>query len=110
MAAMALMLVIGCHHDVKTAAETVNVWSNKKFETCFDLALGETLAYRFNATDSVLFNIHYHQENEVIHAISEHLIARRNGTFEPDISARYCLMWTNPNTRTAKIQYDYTVR
>ena len=110
MTVIALALVIGCHHDVKTGAETANLWPNKMSEKCFDLAVGEKLAYRFNATESVLFNIHYHLKKEVIHELSEHLIARRDGTFEPAISGRYCLMWTNPSTHTAKIEYDYTIR
>jgi hypothetical protein len=107
---MALALVIGCHHDVKTGAGAVNIWSNKMFEKCLDLAQGETLIYRFNANKAVLFNIHYHKEQEVIHAVSEQRIARSSGTFEPRVSARYCLMWTNPNTLMAKVEYDYTIR
>lgn len=110
IAAMALALGTGCHHDVKTGAESVNLWANKMFEKCFDLALGETLVYRFNANESVLFNIHYHQGEEVNHVVPEHRIARSKGTLDPHISARYCLMWTNPNTHTAKVEYDYTIR
>ncbi len=110
MVTIVLALVIGCHADVKTGAETVNLWTNKMFEKCFDLAEGERLVYRFNANGSVLFNIHHHQQKEVIHVISEHLIARSSGTFEPHISARYCLMWTNPNPHPARLEFEYTVR
>jgi hypothetical protein len=110
IAAMVVALIIGCHHDMKAGAEVVNLWANKTVEKCFDLAVGETLAYRFNANDSVLFNIHYHREKDVIHEIAEHLIARSNGTFEPHSNGRYCLTWTNPNLRMAKLEYDYAIR
>lgn len=108
--AMTLAMFIGCHHDVKTGAEAVNLWGSKVFETCVDLALGETLLYQFNANASVLFNVHYHQREQVIYAISEHLSARSSGTLEAENNARYCLMWTNPNTQTAKIAYDYMIQ
>lgn len=107
---MGLAAVIGCHHDVKTGAAAVNLRANQDFEKCVDLAVGETFAYRFSAGDSVLFNVHYHQEKDVIHAVPEHRIAHRSGALEPRTSARYCLMWTNPNAHTTKLEYNYTIR
>lgn len=110
LAAIVLTVIIGCHHDVRTSAATVNLWANKVLEECVDLAPGETFVYRFSADDSVLFNVHRHRGKEVIEAVPEQLVTNRGGTLEPRVSAQYCLMWTNPSAGTIKIDYDYTVR
>jgi hypothetical protein len=68
-------------------------------EVCGKLSANEAVAWQFEATGSLDFNVHYHQGKEVRFPAKQEGVARLQGELEVDVDQNYCWMWTN-KTRT----------
>jgi hypothetical protein len=62
-------------------------------ERCLKLAAGQSIRYRFSATNPVDFNIHYHFGDEVRQPIERKAIHALDGVFRAESTQDYCLMW-----------------
>lgn len=62
-------------------------------EHCLDLPAGETIRYRFHASDNVDFNIHYHRGSEVVTPVVRRQVQAASGEFSAPHADTYCLMW-----------------
>lgn len=62
-------------------------------EHCLELPAGETIRYRFRASASVDFNIHYHRGSEVITPVVVRQVESASGDFSAPHADTYCLMW-----------------
>ncbi len=64
-------------------------------ELCGKLTAGSAVAWRFDASGPVDFNIHYHQGKEVVYP--ERSAARSNGigVLDAAVPQTYCWMWVN---------------
>jgi len=83
--------------DAKPFAHTMQ--PRKFAEECLKMSAGQTIAYAFEATAPVDFNIHYHRGKDVFYPVKDDGVGRAEARFSAPSADEYCLMWTN---RTAQ--------
>ncbi len=80
--------------------------SNKVYEKCFNLNKDEQIQFQFKADTPLLFNIHYHNDKEVIYPIAEQLTPEfKTTSFTAPETQHYCLMWSNPQQHDVAFEY-----
>ena len=62
-------------------------------EECFKLDEGERVDFRFESTEPVAFNIHYHEGHAVVMPISREKSLEYAGVYVARLDQDYCLMW-----------------
>jgi hypothetical protein len=78
-------------------------------EDCMELAQGRVLSYSFEASAPLSFNIHYHDNGDVVHAVKKDGVTSDRGAMTAPKKHHYCLMWTNTAGDMVKITYSYRV-
>lgn len=64
------------------------------YEQCLKLESGQSLGWRFNASQQMSFNVHSHPDDQTVY----HFRVDANndsGAFQPPDSGVYCVMWEN---------------
>jgi hypothetical protein len=79
-------------------------------EDCMELLPGQILEYSFEATKPLNFNIHYHEDHDVIYGITKDGVSEDKGTFRCEKKQYYCLMWTNPGSEPVSLIHTYQIR
>ena len=74
-----------------------------------ELSPGDRLDFRFESTDPVAFNVHYHDGKLVVMPITRDGVTADAGVYAPPIRQGYCLMW-EAGAAGATIAYRYVVR
>lgn len=69
--------------------------AGKFVEVCGKLPAGANVAWSFEATGSIDFNIHYHQGKEVVFPAKMSQVARGQDTLRVQVEQDYCWMWSN---------------
>jgi hypothetical protein len=77
------------------ASHTFVILPGKFAELCGKVTAGEEIAWKFDATQSTDFNIHYHSGNTVIEPVSINKIAQTSGNIAASETQDYCWMWAN---------------
>jgi hypothetical protein len=80
---------------VAPAALEVSLASGGFEELCFELGVGESMRYSFDAGAPLDFNLHWHHGNDVRFPVRIDAVARLGGVFRAPEKQAYCLMWTN---------------
>ena len=62
-------------------------------EQCARLTPGDRLDYRYDSSEPVDFDIHYHEDNAVLAPTVREQSTTDSGTFEARIAQDYCLLW-----------------
>jgi hypothetical protein len=62
-------------------------------EECMRLAPGDRLDWRYESSQPLAFNIHYHEANAVLSPVVRDDSTGDSGTFEARQGEDYCLMW-----------------
>jgi hypothetical protein len=91
------------------AAEDVGPYSftlsGKAFdERCLNLAVGESIRYRFRASAPIDFNIHYHRGNKTSFPVKRLAVRDIESTFKAPRADGYCLMWQHRGEGVAKVE------
>ncbi len=81
------------------------VQMTKYFEDCMELLPGQKMEYSFETAKPVNFNIHYHEEKDIIYPISKEYISELEGIFHCEKKQYYCLMWTSPYSEPITLTY-----
>jgi hypothetical protein len=76
-------------------------------EECLALKPGERLEYRFESTEPVDFNLHYHEGKAVVMPLVREKSREDAGVYSVRIAQDYCLMW---EAGAAGAVLDYRVR
>jgi hypothetical protein len=79
-------------------------------ELCVPLSFGQKLEYGFVSRRAMNFNIHYHEGDDVVYPVEEHLTRTKNEIFTAMADQTHCLMWTNPNDRGQWVNTVYNIR
>jgi hypothetical protein len=79
------------------------------FEECFALKEGDRVEYRFESTEPVDFNLHYHEGGAVVMPVSHERSREAAGVYAVQIGEDYCLMW-EAGAAGAVIDYRFRVR
>ena len=78
---------------------SVTIKPGKNHEECIEVKKDAEIAYRFNASQPVRFNIHYHagkDSNErVEYSVKLDKIDTREDVLRAPIEQHYCWMWSN---------------
>ena len=76
-------------------------------EECLALKPGERVLFRFESTEPVDFNIHYHEGNAVVMPLVREKSREDAGMYSVRIAQDYCLMW---EAGAAGAVIDYRIR
>lgn len=82
----------------------VMVEPGKFAEVCGKLTRADAVAWRFDASGALNFNIHYHEGKEVIYPARASGAARSAGTLAVDSAQDSCWMWTNKSAAAVGLQ------
>lgn len=89
--------------------KNASVAAGKIFEDCLALTAGQILRYRFETTQPLAFNVHYHVGDNVVYPVRQAAAAEGSGTVKAHRNDVYCLMWTNRASQTAQLGYTYAI-
>ena len=109
LGALLAFLVNGCASLHIKDERTATMNPSKLHEECVDLMTGDALVYSFKASDSVDFNIHYHEAANIAYPVSKKSSAAEEGKFSAEKEQTYCLMWTNIQTKPVSLTYTFKV-
>jgi hypothetical protein len=73
-------------------------------EECRTLAAEERVHYRFNASASVDFNVHFHRGDAVDYAVKKERVREGASTFNAPSAQDFCWMWANRTPETVVVQ------
>lgn len=73
----------------------VSVAPGKFAEVCGKLARADSVAWRFEASGPLNFNIHYHEGKDVRYPERRDALAGASGRLQAVLDQDYCWMWTN---------------
>jgi hypothetical protein len=76
-------------------------------EECLALKPGERVLFRFESTEPVDFNIHYHEGKIVVMPLTRDKSTGDAGVFATPVAQDYCLMW---EAGRAGALLDYRIR
>jgi hypothetical protein len=88
-------------------ARELSVAPGKFAEVCGKLKQGQTVAWRFNATLPLDFNIHHHDGPKVVFAARQTQSTQSADNLKVDLDQDYCWMWTNKTGQTAKLTLSF---
>jgi hypothetical protein len=80
----------------------------KADEACMKLAAGDTLRWTFEADAGVAFNVHHHVGKDVLMPVDVKDTRAHVGTVVADRANEWCLMWTAPKDRPARIRGQWS--
>ncbi len=98
------------HHHEQTSKITETIKPSGMHEDCIELMPSQILDYSFESSNRVNFNIHYHENSDIIYFTAVDNTSKEYGSFNPKKKQYYCLMWTNPSNESISITYTYNVR
>lgn len=81
----------------------VSVAPGKFAEVCGKLARADSVAWRFDASGPLNFNIHYHEGKDVRYPERRDALAGASGRLQVALDQDYCWMWTNKTTAATKL-------
>lgn len=82
----------------------LTVVPGKFAEVCGKLAKAQSVAWRFDASEPLNFNIHYHEGKEVRYPERRDALASANGRLRVALDQDYCWMWTNKSAQPIDLQ------
>lgn len=114
---LGLLMLSGCagtagvgSRAVETEQIRETVAPGKIHEMCYDLAKGQEVSYRFEATRTVDFNLHVHEDSRIEYPIEKNGVQRSEGSYTAPKDQIYCLMWTNRAAEHCSLDGSVTVR
>lgn len=75
-------------------------------EACGRLARAQAVAWRFEASAPLDFNIHYHEGKDVRYPERRDALARASGKLQVALEQDYCWMWTNRTARPVGLAFE----
>jgi hypothetical protein len=73
-------------------------------EVCGKLAKAQSVAWRFDASGPLNFNIHYHEGKDVRYSERRDALASASGQLQVALDQDYCWMWTNKSAQPVDLQ------
>ena len=73
-------------------------------EECVQLAAGQSIAYAFETSAPVDFNIHFHKGDDVVYPVQRDQVQRGDERFTAASAGDYCLMWTNTTLQMVTVK------
>ena len=83
---------------------TQSIAPGKFVEFCENLPKDSVVAWRFKASATLNFNLHFHQGKAVAFPEKHDGVSELQGTFVAQSKEDYCWMWTNKGDTATNIQ------
>lgn len=83
----------------------VSVAPGKFAEVCGKLARADSVAWRFEASGPLNFNIHYHEGKDVRYPERRDALAGASGRLQVVLDQDYCWMWTNKSGQAVDLNF-----
>lgn len=80
-----------------------SIATGKFDEHCVKLEAGRAIAYRFEASGPVDFNVHHHRGKDVVYPVKREATRQLAATFRAESTDDYCLMWENKGAATVTV-------
>ncbi len=77
----------------------------KFVEVCGKLAARTTVAWQFEASAALNFNVHYHEGKDVRFPAKQDGTSKLQGELKVDRDQDYCWMWTNKGKTPASLSF-----
>ncbi len=103
-ALMAAILMAGPAHATAEQALRMSIAPGKFDEHCLKIEAGRAIAYRFEASAPVDFNIHYHRGKDVLYPVKREATRQFASTFRAESTDEYCLMWENKGAAAVTVE------
>lgn len=87
----------------------VRVAPGKPTEECLALNTGDPIAWRFEATRRVDFDIHYHRGRDVVTPVRNDDVENGSGALVVKERETYCLTWTTRGAVPAFVRGEITL-
>ena len=84
----------------------VTVAPGKFVELCGKLARADAVAWRFDASGPLDFNIHYHEGKAVQYPARQEAVAAAQGELRVALDQDYCWMWSNKAAQPAQLRIE----
>ena len=81
----------------------VMVEPGKFAEVCGKRTRADAVAWRFDASGALNFNIHYHEGKEVRYPERRDALASASGLLQVALDQDYCWMWTNKSGQPVRL-------
>jgi hypothetical protein len=88
----------------------LTIAAGKVGEVCMPLAAGDTLAWHFNSSVAVDFNLHQHVGKDVLMPVDRKAIAEDRAEHQVDRKNDWCLMWTAPAGQQASVTGGWSMK
>jgi hypothetical protein len=79
-------------------------------ELCRELAAGQSLHYRFDANQALVFTAHYHRGDDARTLWRKDELRQEEGDLKAPMAARYCLTWFNYQEDALTLHWDVRPR
>jgi len=89
-------------------SKEVAIAPGKFVEACEKLPKGTKVAWSFEATLPLDFNIHFHEGKQVRFPAKKNQIAKDAGTLNTKVEQDYCWMWTNKGAAVTTLNLKLT--
>jgi hypothetical protein len=73
-------------------------------EICGKLKKGEAIAWRYDGSAALDFNIHYHVDKTVIYPVRKPTAKAARGQLRAALDQDYCWMWTNKGAQAVVLK------
>jgi hypothetical protein len=100
----------GCASLVSADKSSLTIKPSGIHEDCMELLPGQILEYSFEASKPLNFNVHYHEDHDVVYGITKDGVSGDKGTFRCEKKQYHCLMWTNPGSEPVDLFYSYSIK
>lgn len=87
-------------------AKELTVPATKFVEVCGKLPAGVTVAWAFDATGPLNFNIHFHEGKKVVFPAKQDGIPKSDGALHVKVDQNYCWMWSNKAAQAQTLKLE----
>jgi len=84
--------------------------ANQTYESCIVITENKHLHYKFNSTQPLEFDIHYHENDKVHYSAPIKTYKFSKNVFTPTITRSYCMMWTNKNKKAVLLIHEHKIQ
>ncbi len=102
--------------ELHSKQKRVSISPLRIFEECVEVQPRQVMEFSFEATNQLLFNVHYHDRSKVFYPVEKTALSALEGFIDAEREDYYteeqnyfCLSWKNPNARSTQVILKYTV-
>jgi len=89
----------------------VNVSAGGQHEECFYVDNGISITYQYKTSSPLDFNLHYHDDNGMNYLVELPKSSSNSNSVEQLVQKQvYCLMWINPESNKAELNYEFKIK